>query len=74
MIFRAKNPETFIHAVKQNSCSQLDGLLYPQFGRLTARMQSFSTWPASYNQNADDLSKGVFFVTDNVFYIQKPSH
>ena len=46
--------------------------LYPQFGTLAARMQSFSTWPASSNQNADDLSESGFFYTSNVFYKQKP--
>jgi len=35
-------------------------------------MQSFSTWPASSNQNADDLREGGFFYTGNVFYKQKP--
>jgi len=35
-------------------------------------MQTFSTWPASSNQNADDLSDGGFFYTGNVFYKQEP--
>jgi len=35
-------------------------------------MQSFSTWPASSNQNADDLSEVGFFYTGNVFHKQKP--
>jgi len=35
-------------------------------------MQSFSTWPASSNQNADDLIEFGFFYTGNVFYKEKP--
>jgi len=35
-------------------------------------MQYISTWPASSNQNADDLSEGGFFYRGNVFYNQKP--
>jgi len=34
-------------------------------------MQSFSTWPASSNQNVDDLIKGGFFYTGGVFYKTK---
>jgi len=34
-------------------------------------MQSFTTWPASSNRNADDLNEGGFFYTGNVFYKQK---
>ena len=45
---------------------------YPEFGRLNARMQSFSTWPSLPNQNAYDLSEGGLFYTGKVLYKQKP--
>jgi len=32
----------------------------------------FFTWPALFNQNADDLSAGGFFYTDEVLYFKKP--
>jgi hypothetical protein len=37
---------------------------------LTARMQSFSAWSASYNKNAYDLSDAGFFHTGVVLYKQ----
>jgi hypothetical protein len=37
-------------------------------------MQSFSTWPASSNQNAHDLSDDGFFYTGAVLYKQKPPY
>jgi len=46
--------------------------LYPQFGSLTSRMQSFYAWPTSSNQDAYDLSDAGFLITDVVLYKQKP--
>jgi len=72
MIFTATSPRTFTDAKKEHDCNQWDSPLYPQFRRLAPRMQSFSTWPVSPNQNADDLSEGGFFYRGNVFYKHKP--
>jgi len=57
--------------IRQHNCSQWDGPLYPQFRKLTIRMQSFSAWAASSNQDAYDLSDAGFFYTDAVLYKQK---
>jgi len=65
------SPRTFKHVIRRNNYRQWDGPLCPQFGRLTARMQSFSAWPALPNQNTDDLSEDGFLYTGNVFYKQK---
>jgi len=72
MFFTATNRRTFEHMIRQSNFSQWDDPVYPEFGRLTARMQPFSTLPALSNQNAYDLSEGGFFYTGNVFYKQNP--
>ena len=49
-------------------------MVYLQFGKLAAQMQSFSAWPASSNQDAHDLSDAGFFYTGEVLYKQKPPY
>ena len=66
-VFRAKSPRIITHAIRQHDCNQWDGPIYVQLGKLPVRMQSFSTWPASSNQNVNDLSKDGFLYTGNVF-------
>jgi hypothetical protein len=58
--------------IRQNNYSQWDGPLYPQFGNLTARLQSFSTRPVSSIQDAHDLSDAGYFYTGAVIYKQEP--
>jgi len=69
---RATSSRNLKHAIRQKNCNQWYGPIYPQFEILANRLQSFSPWPPSSDQNAGDLSEGGFFYTGNVFYKQKP--
>ena len=43
-------------------------MVYLQFGKLAAQMQSFSAWLASSNQDAHDLSVAGYFYTGAALY------
>jgi hypothetical protein len=61
--FTVTSTTNFKDWIRQNNYTQWDGPLLPQFGRIITRMQSFSTWPASSNQDAHDLSDAGFIYT-----------
>jgi hypothetical protein len=55
--------------IRQNKCSQWDGTSTLNSGNSQLEF-SLSTWPASSNQDAHDLSDAGFFHTSAVLYKQ----